>query len=634
MAQQKRGWKLQEFLAHGANVQCLALGHKSSRVMVSGGEDRKVNLWAVGKPNCIMTLTGHTTTVSAVRFGNAEEMVVAGSQSGALKVWDLEQAKIMRTLTGHTAGVNALDFHPFAEFVGSGALDSNIKLWDIRRKGCIKTYKGHANGVNCLRFSPDGKWIASAGGDGIIKLWDLAAGKLVADLKLHQGPVNVVEFHPNEVLLASASSDKTVKFWDLETLKLVSSSDKESKQVSSMWFHPEGKCLYAGAEDSLKVYGWEPYVCYDSVPLVWGAVSDISFRQDQLIGVAFSQLNVSVHVVDLSKVRPMGVNSEPDIRPSLSSSGRRSFMSDRPPTSSARQSSVNKEDEESSVMSDNVEDNRADIQNEDDYKELFRTRSKIARSPVRHSEPFKPPFDDEERKRQIAEKQRLQDKQRLAEKQKELDRQNELESERKKKEEERQRVIDQKRKEQQDRERKQKQQQQQQSNDSLGSIDKGHTAMLTVMSSRSRNLQIVRAMWTSGNTKTAVDSAISMNDQAVMVDILNVLNFKPTLWTLDLCSILLPQLKDLLNSKYECYVTTTCQSLKLILKNMGPVIKANISSAPSIGVDISREERHQKCNACYQTLMAVRTLIEKRQAIPGKLGNMYKQLQILMGTLD
>ena len=42
---------------------------------------------------CVQSLSGHTTTVEAVRFGHAEEMVVAGSQSGALKVWDLEQAK-------------------------------------------------------------------------------------------------------------------------------------------------------------------------------------------------------------------------------------------------------------------------------------------------------------------------------------------------------------------------------------------------------------------------------------------------------------------------------------------------------------------------------------------------------------
>ncbi|KAJ8303193.1 hypothetical protein KUTeg_019589 [Tegillarca granosa] len=37
----------------------------------------------------------------------------------------------------------------------------------------------------------------------------------------------------------------------------------------------------------------------------------------------------------------------------------------------------------------------------------------------------------------------------------------------------------------------------------LGTIGKGHNAMSTVMSNRSKNLQIVRAMWTSGSTKVS-----------------------------------------------------------------------------------------------------------------------------------
>jgi len=44
----------EDFVAHGANVNCLALGHKSGRVLVTGGDDKKVNLWAVGTHNCIM----------------------------------------------------------------------------------------------------------------------------------------------------------------------------------------------------------------------------------------------------------------------------------------------------------------------------------------------------------------------------------------------------------------------------------------------------------------------------------------------------------------------------------------------------------------------------------------------------
>lgn len=32
----------EDFVAHSATVNCLALGHKSGRVMVTGGDDKKV----------------------------------------------------------------------------------------------------------------------------------------------------------------------------------------------------------------------------------------------------------------------------------------------------------------------------------------------------------------------------------------------------------------------------------------------------------------------------------------------------------------------------------------------------------------------------------------------------------------
>jgi WD40 repeat protein len=41
--------KIEEFVAHDAEVRSLAIGKKSSRVFITGGSDRKVNLWAIGK---------------------------------------------------------------------------------------------------------------------------------------------------------------------------------------------------------------------------------------------------------------------------------------------------------------------------------------------------------------------------------------------------------------------------------------------------------------------------------------------------------------------------------------------------------------------------------------------------------
>lgn len=137
----KTAWKLQEIVAHASNVSSLVLGKASGRLLATGGDDCRVNLWSINKPNCIMSLTGHTSPVESVRLNTPEELIVAGSQSGSIRVWDLEAAKILRTLMGHKANICSLDFHPYGEFVASGSQDTNIKLWDIRRKGCVFRYR-------------------------------------------------------------------------------------------------------------------------------------------------------------------------------------------------------------------------------------------------------------------------------------------------------------------------------------------------------------------------------------------------------------------------------------------------------------------------------------------------------------
>ncbi|GBN26796.1 Katanin p80 WD40 repeat-containing subunit B1, partial [Araneus ventricosus] len=89
----------------------------------------------------------------------------------------------------------------------------------------------------------------------------------------------------------------------------------------------------------------------------------------------------------------------------------------------------------------------------------------------------------------------------------------------------------------------------------------------------------------------AAETAVSMNDPAVLVDYLSVLNRRQDLWTLDLCQILLPSIQDLVQSKYETYMTVGCSSVKLILQKFGNVIKSNIDAPPRIGVDLCGEER-------------------------------------------
>ena len=277
--------------------------------MVTGGDDKKVNLWSIGKSSPILSLAGHQSAVECVTFDNAEEVVVAGAAGGTLKLWDLEEAKVVRTLTGHRSNVISVDFHPFGEFFASGSLDCNTKIWDIRRKGCIHTYKGHDRGVSVAKFSPDGKWVLSGGQDGRVKLWDLTAGRLLRELPAHDGPVTSVEFHPNELLVATGSADRTVKFWDLETFDLVDTC-VEATGVRSMLFTPEGDALLTGTSEFLKVWRWEPARCCDAVDVSWTKLADLSTHEGKLLGASCSNSFVGVWVVDLAKCEPFHSGKE------------------------------------------------------------------------------------------------------------------------------------------------------------------------------------------------------------------------------------------------------------------------------------------------------------------------------------
>lgn len=51
----------------------------------------------------------------------------------------------------------------------------------------------------------------------------------------------------------------------------------------STLFSQDGSCLYSGATDSLRVFGWEPDRCFDAVPVGWGRVSDLALCGQQLV---------------------------------------------------------------------------------------------------------------------------------------------------------------------------------------------------------------------------------------------------------------------------------------------------------------------------------------------------------------
>ncbi|XP_050361505.1 katanin p80 WD40 repeat-containing subunit B1 isoform X2 [Nymphalis io] len=762
----RRSWKLQEFVAHKANVNCLAMGHKSNQVLATGGDDKKVNLWAIGRQGCLMSLSGHTTPVECVCFGHSEDLVCAGSQTGALKIWDLEAAKLLRTFTGHKGAIKCMDFHPYGDYLTTGSCDSNIKLWDTRKRGCIVTYSSHRLAVNSLQFSPDGQWIASACEDGLVKVWDVRVGKVLQEFVEHTSPVTCVKFHPHEFLLASCGADRTVNFWDMEKFQLVSKFEKENTSIRHMTFSDDGATLLGCGNDGLHVIGWEPARVLDTVNGHWGHIHDITVAQTQLIAGSFHSTYVVLSVVDLNKVHPFG--GPPPIAPTLvrdlspfqkGHSVRKSFSKEKPPKEVLHRPTLldEKTAEESTSGTEADEESGAVIPNLNDYTEIFRPTRALNRTPPPATSLSSEDFSMTE---EVPAKSMAASAVSTSLRELSLERRADLASriptakdhyaQIEKKTQIFSRIMDNNKDESVftsrqttamneftanaltttslNRHNSYKETKsttdlssnnlrQSNSEMSLGppslgprslsftrppsqnrtrtesgpresvaapraaeaepefvpySIDRpvgldldeflprgltagagrrgargagaepseqevlgvmmrGHDSMMAVLAARQRALQIFHSVRINKSLKSALESVIALEDASVILDILNVMAHKPSLWNLDICLLMLPKIFELLQSKYESYMQCGCNALRLIVRNFSSVVRANVSApVRTLGVDIPREERYTKCVQIHQLLLDIRAFLLKRQTLQGRLGAAFRDLHTLM----
>ncbi|KAI5641503.1 WD domain, g-beta repeat domain-containing protein [Phthorimaea operculella] len=763
----RRSWKLQEFVAHKANVNCLAMGHKSNQVLATGGDDKKVNLWAIGRQSCLMSLSGHTTPVECVCFGHSEDLVCAGSQTGALKIWDLEAAKLLRTFTGHKGAIKCMDFHPYGDYLTTGSCDSNIKLWDTRKRGCIVTYSGHRLAVNSLQFSPDGQWIASACDDGIVKVWDVRVGKVLHEFLEHTSGVTCVKFHPHEFLLASCGMDKTVNFWDMEKFQLVSKFEKDNTSIRHMQFSDDGATLLGCGNDGLHVIGWEPARVLDSEHGHFGHIHDLTVAHTQLIAGSFHSTYVVLSVVDLSKVHPFGGPPPVSLTPPTISTSpfqknhsvRKSFSKEKPPKEVMHQrTQLDEKTAEESTSGTEADEEGAVISNINDYTEIFRPSRALNRtpppttsmssedyslaesivkgeeistslrdlmldppSPCELARPLPQPSPPQRQRADYSRIPMLADKKPdLHSRVKEesafgarppairdytacplattntLNRHNSYKESKSNTEmtsglrqssselslgpaslgprslsftrpptETARRRVDSvtnpitaisRGDEEVDEERLPEPEfvpfatdravgldldeflprglsggrvgrgarggaVEPSEQEVLGVMMRGHDSMMAIFNSVRVNKSL----------KAALESVIAIEDTSVILDILNVMAHKPSLWNLDICLLMLPKIFELLQSKYESYMQCGCNALRLIVRNFSSVVRANVSApVRTLGVDIPREERYAKCMQIHRLLVDIRAFLLKRQTLQGRLGAAFRDLHTLM----
>lgn len=260
------------------------------RLLASSSKDSTIHIWDTTLGQSVMILTGHSQSVTCVRWGG-EGLIYTSSHDRTVKVWRDHDGVLCRTLQGHAHWVNTLCLNtdyvirtgPFdhstnkttvqsqslddmqrvaisrynevkerigEELLVSGSDDFTLFLWQpATNKKPLCRMTGHQQLVNQVCFSPDARLIASASFDKSVKLWDGKTGKYIASLRGHVSAVYQISWSADSRLLCSGSSDSTLKLWDVKNKKLLHDLPGHADEVFSVDWSPSGEQVASGGRD-------------------------------------------------------------------------------------------------------------------------------------------------------------------------------------------------------------------------------------------------------------------------------------------------------------------------------------------------------------------------------------------------
>ncbi|XP_027203304.1 notchless protein homolog 1 [Dermatophagoides pteronyssinus] len=263
------------------NVEC--------RRLASASKDTSIRIWDVILGQCIHTLSGHTQSVSSIKWGGTG-LIYTGSHDRMIKVWKADNGILCRTLSGHGHWVNTLTlsteyilriglYDPQNqqklngssseeirekvqkryeqirlqnERLVSGSDDFTLFLWNPETgKKPICRMTGHQQLINDVKFSPDGRLIASASFDKSIKLWNGYTGKFLTSLRGHVQAVYQIAWSADNRLLVSGSSDSTLKVWNICQAKLLYDLPGHLDEVFALDWSPDGLRVASGGKDRI-----------------------------------------------------------------------------------------------------------------------------------------------------------------------------------------------------------------------------------------------------------------------------------------------------------------------------------------------------------------------------------------------
>lgn len=247
---------LHVFEAHDGEVNAVRFS-PGSRLLATGGMDRRVKLWEVCAGRCEAkgALTGSNAGITSIDFDSTGSYLLAASNDFASRIWTVDDYRLRHTLTGHSGKVLSARFLLDNTRIVSGSYDRTLKVWDLRSKVCMKTV---FTGSSCNDIVCTEQCVMSGHFDKKVRFWDIRSESIVQELEL-LGKVTSLDLNHDRTELLTCSRDDLVKIIDLRTNAVRQTFSAQGFKCGADWtrvtFSPDGCYVIGGSADGA-LYVW------------------------------------------------------------------------------------------------------------------------------------------------------------------------------------------------------------------------------------------------------------------------------------------------------------------------------------------------------------------------------------------
>jgi WD40 repeat protein len=212
---------------HTDAITTLAWSQRQTKLLVSGGLDKKAVVWNTTSYTRQTIFTRHTTAIESATWASDGATIATSSHGGVVRVWNAENAQqVHGFFMDAQLPMRAVSFASTGEQLAVGGDDGIVRLWNglvcQNQNGfgtqCLdapQRFRAHHGHVRALAWSPDARFLATGGDDGILAVWYPNRSQTPLLKIAHNAPILALAWSVDNKQVATASGNN-VTIWRLK----------------------------------------------------------------------------------------------------------------------------------------------------------------------------------------------------------------------------------------------------------------------------------------------------------------------------------------------------------------------------------------------------------------------------------